>query len=111
MHSGDNECDCGQKDGDTYIYDSYEGPWCFCADPETGENTTQYCYPPKSIPEQINLQLAGSGLIVVGFVTYEDTQAADPPMAVFYSLIAALSLVCVLALSRRHATAHRLEMA
>ena len=85
MHSGDNECDCGQKDGDTYIYDSYEGPWCFCADPETGENTTQYCYPPKSIPEQINLQLAGSGLIVVGFVTYEDTQAADPPMAVFYS--------------------------
>ncbi|MBP5099686.1 MFS transporter [Pseudomonas protegens] len=33
------------------------------------------------------------------------------PMAVFYSLIAAVSLVCVLALSRRHAQAHRLEMA
>ena len=33
------------------------------------------------------------------------------PMAVFYSLIAAVSLICVLALSRRHAHAHRLEMA
>ncbi|BAO63586.1 MULTISPECIES: MFS transporter [Pseudomonas] len=33
------------------------------------------------------------------------------PMALFYSLIAAVSLVCVLALSRRHAQAHRLEMA
>ncbi|ROL79190.1 LysR family transcriptional regulator [Pseudomonas protegens] len=33
------------------------------------------------------------------------------PMALFYSLIAAISLVCVLALSRRHAHAHRLEMA
>ncbi|MFK0089192.1 MFS transporter [Pseudomonas sp. NPDC090755] len=33
------------------------------------------------------------------------------PMAVFYSLIAAISLVCVLALARRHAAAHRLEMA
>lgn len=33
------------------------------------------------------------------------------PMALFYSLIAAVSLICVLALSRRHAHAHRLEMA
>lgn len=33
------------------------------------------------------------------------------PMALFYSLIAAVSLLCVLALSRRHAQAHRLEMA
>ncbi|QZI72550.1 MHS family MFS transporter [Pseudomonas protegens] len=33
------------------------------------------------------------------------------PMALFYSLIAAVSLLCVLALSRRHAHAHRLEMA
>jgi len=32
-------------------------------------------------------------------------------MAVFYSLIAAVSLVCVMALSRRHASAYRLEMA
>ncbi|OBZ21916.1 LysR family transcriptional regulator [Pseudomonas protegens] len=33
------------------------------------------------------------------------------PMAVFYSLIAAVSLICVLALARWHAHAHRLEMA
>ncbi|AJO79759.1 MFS transporter [Pseudomonas sp. MRSN 12121] len=33
------------------------------------------------------------------------------PMALFYSLIAAVSLLCVLALARRHAAAHRLEMA
>lgn len=33
------------------------------------------------------------------------------PMAVFYSLICALSLVCVLTLARRHADAHRLELA
>lgn len=33
------------------------------------------------------------------------------PMAVFYSLIAAVSLICVQALARRHAHAHRLEMA
>ncbi len=33
------------------------------------------------------------------------------PMAVFYSLIAAVSLICVLALARRHANAQRLEMA
>lgn len=33
------------------------------------------------------------------------------PMALFYSLIAAVSLICVLALARRHAHAHHLEMA
>ncbi|MEN5094902.1 MFS transporter [Pseudomonas protegens] len=33
------------------------------------------------------------------------------PMALFYSLIAAVSLICVLALSRRHAHTQRLEMA
>jgi len=33
------------------------------------------------------------------------------PMALFYSLIATISLLCVLALARRHAAAHRLEMA
>jgi hypothetical protein len=32
-------------------------------------------------------------------------------MAVFYSLIAATSLICVLSLARRHASAERIEMA
>jgi len=82
-HAGDNECDCAEKDGDTYIYDSYEGPWCFCKDPVPGENATQYCTPAKHVPEQINLQLAASGIVVVGFVTYEDVNATDPPVAEF----------------------------
>jgi hypothetical protein len=81
--SGTNECDCAEKDGDTYIYDSYEGPWCFCKDPVAGENRSSYCTPPKHSPEQINLQLAASGTVVVGFVTYEDVAVADPPVAEF----------------------------
>jgi hypothetical protein len=32
------------------------------------------------------------------------------PMAVFYSLIAATSLLCVLSLARRHASAERVEL-
>ena len=58
-HAGDHECDCGQKDGDEYIYDSYNGPWCFCKDPDPGvpNSTALYCTPPRHIPEQINLQV------------------------------------------------------
>jgi hypothetical protein len=82
-HAGDNECDCGEKNGDEYIFDSYEGPWCFCKDPVAGEANQQYCTPPKSTPEQINLQLAASGTIVVGFVTYEDSNSTAPPVAEF----------------------------
>ena len=29
--TGNHECDCGEKDGDLYMVDSYAGPWCFCA--------------------------------------------------------------------------------
>ena len=83
-HAGDNECDCGQKDGETYIFDSYEGPWCYCKDPAAGENKTQYCNPAAaaSAPEQINLQMAAQNVVVVGFVTYEaalPAGAAAPP--------------------------------
>lgn len=74
-HSGNHECDCGQKDSQLYIYDSYEGPWCFCQDPNDHENRAQYCTPPKYMPEQINLQIAAADTIVVGFVTYEDTKS------------------------------------
>lgn len=81
-HAGDNECDCGQKDGDTYIFDSYEGPWCFCNNPEKG-NPAMYCNPPKATPEQINLQVASPSVVVVGFVTYEDSTPTDPPVAMF----------------------------
>lgn len=59
------------------------GPWCFCKDPEIGENITRYCTPPKSTPEQINLQMAASGVVVVGFVTYENAQPQEPPVAIF----------------------------
>lgn len=81
--AGAHQCDCGEMDGDEFIFDSYEGPWCFCKDPVPGENATQYCTPAKHSPEQINLQLAASGTVVVGFVTYEDVNATDPPVAVF----------------------------
>eukprot|EP00937_MAST-01D_sp_MAST-1D-sp2_P003571 g3571.t1 len=80
-HAGDNECDCGQKDGETYIFDSYEGPWCYCKDPVAGENKTQYCNPPMQQPEQINLQVAAADAVVVGFVTYESQLPASPPVA------------------------------
>jgi hypothetical protein len=81
--SGVHECDCGQKDGDLYIYDSYNGPWCFCSDPSAGSPTALYCTPPKYTPEQINLQLAASDVVVVGFVTYEDAKPSAPPVAMF----------------------------
>jgi hypothetical protein len=81
--AGVHECDCGQKDGDLYIYDSYNGPWCFCADPAAGSPTALYCSPPKYAPEQVNLQLAASDVVVVGFVTYEDALPSSPPVAMF----------------------------
>eukprot|EP00040_Diaphanoeca_grandis_P038935 m.257739 g.257739 ORF g.257739 m.257739 type:complete len:608 (-) comp35653_c0_seq1:175-1998(-) len=81
-HAGDSECDCGQKDNMTYIYDSYAGPWCFC---QTAPGLIEplYCTPAMKTPEQINLQLAAPGVIVVGFVTYEAEAVTNPPMAMY----------------------------
>merc|ERR1711871_132941 len=80
-HAGDNECDCGQKDADKYIFDSYQGPWCYCKQPQKGMPSAAYCQPPQSTPEQINLQVASPSVVVVGFVTYEHSFPAAPPVA------------------------------
>lgn len=54
---------------------SFAGPWCYCA----GVATT--CIAPQSVPEQINLQLAGPDVVVVGFVTYDRYTPSSPPVA------------------------------
>jgi hypothetical protein len=95
-HAGNHECDCGAHAAynETYILDSYAGPWCFCASPAGGNpagyNTPlmSYCDPPAAVPEQINLQLAASDTFVLGFVTYEVLPSA-PPVAILYETDAA----------------------
>jgi hypothetical protein len=42
-------------------------------------NASQYCVPAASAPEQINLQYAAPGVVVVGFVTYEEAPTEAPP--------------------------------
>ena len=88
--SGSHLRDCGLHCyGDLwqfeYIASSYAGPWCFCKDPVANvTNTSQYCVPAVSVPEQINLQYAAPGVVVVAFVTYEEGGAAPteaPPHA------------------------------
>eukprot|EP00729_Bicosta_minor_P009103 gene9103-12667_t len=80
--ASDHECDCGAKDQQEYIYDSYAGPWCFCNEGST--TTAAYCTAPTDIPEQINLQVAAPGVIVVGFVTYSTSlTATEMPIAMF----------------------------
>lgn len=76
--AGDHECDC--SDQNETITDSFAGPWCFCADPAPGEEDKQYCMPPDSVPEQINLQMAAPDALVASFVTYE-ALPTEPPVA------------------------------
>lgn len=68
-----------------YMSSSYAGPWCFCKPPgrsgANAPNTSQYCIPATSVPEQINLQYAAPGVVVVGFVTYEEAPTEAPPQA------------------------------
>eukprot|EP01052_Picozoa_sp_SAG31_P004966 SAG31_NODE_212_length_20157_cov_9.648868_11_plen_170_part_00 len=63
--------------------DSYAGPWCFCKDPAPNDPPTAYCLPAQSVPEQINLQMAESDAVVVGFITYEASLPTNPPVAMF----------------------------
>ena len=90
-HAGNHECDCGPKPvfNETYMLDSYGGPWCFCKDPsptlepgsEYNTNVMRYCEAPTYVPEQLNLQLAASDVIVAAFITYEPTLPTAPPVA------------------------------
>ena len=72
---------------------------------------TRLRYTAISLAYQVCGALAGGLTPLIGTWLAHEYQGQWWPMAVFYSLIAAVSLVCVLALSRRHATAHRHEMA
>jgi len=79
--SGAHECDCAEKDADTYMTDSYAGPWCFCASGKHGEAASPdkaYCTPPPSHVEQLNLQLAAPDTVVASFVTYESLPTSPP---------------------------------
>lgn len=87
----------------TYIYDSYAGPWCFCKDPiPSVEKSAQYCAPALETPEQINLQYAAPGVIVVGFVTYEVTNPEKPPQAILSQVDSATN-VTILGITHRYA--------
>jgi MFS family permease len=77
----------------------------------SGMFDTRVRYTAISLAYQICGALAGGLTPLIGTWLAHEYAGQWWPMAVFYSLIAALSLVCVLALSRRHATVHRLEMA
>jgi len=65
------------------VTDSFAGPWCYCAHPASGSKHEQYCVPPKSIPQQINLQYANSSVAVASFVTFDESFPSDPPVARF----------------------------
>jgi len=66
-----------QFDNNT-VNSSYSGPWCVC-DASGVEGT---CVAPLFTPEQINLQLASSSVLVVSFVTYEGKHpSTKPPVA------------------------------
>lgn len=77
----------------------------------SGMFETRVRYTAISLAYQVCGALAGGLTPLIG--TWLAHRFIDQwwPMALFYSLIAAVSLICVLALSRRHAHAHRLEMA
>ena len=66
-------------DGKIGVTTSYSGPWCYCK----GSGAPATCLAPESTPEQINLQLAEPSVVVVGFVTYEQSVPSDAPMAMF----------------------------
>lgn len=63
--AGRFECDGCTVDK---IYNSFKGPWCYCK--EDGKKET-YCVPPKGIPEQINLQIAATDVVVASFVSFD----------------------------------------
>lgn len=54
------------------IFNSFAGPWCYCAKPIDTAPRIQYCKPDPARPsyvEQLNLQVAAEGIIVASFVT------------------------------------------
>ncbi|UVE43856.1 MHS family MFS transporter [Pseudomonas chlororaphis] len=77
----------------------------------SGMFETRVRYTAISLAYQVCGAVAGGLTPLIGTWLAHQFAGQWWPMALFYSLIATVSLLCVLALSRRHAAAHRLEMA
>ncbi|MNT08337.1 proline/glycine betaine transporter [compost metagenome] len=77
----------------------------------SGMFETRVRYTAISMAYQVCGAIAGGLTPLVGTWLAHTFAGQWWPMALFYSVIAAVSLLCVLALARRHAAAHRLEMA
>jgi MFS family permease len=77
----------------------------------SGMFETRVRYTAISLAYQICGAVAGGLTPLIGTLLAHKFAGQWWPMAVFYSLIAATSLICVLSLARRHASAERLEMA
>ena len=87
---------------------SFYGPICACA----GVAPTHFatCTAPFSNPEQINLQIASSTVVVVSFVTFEETNGlpSSPPAVQLYSLHNGSS-VTITGISHHYATSHAMH--
>ncbi|QLL11507.1 MFS transporter [Pseudomonas chlororaphis] len=77
----------------------------------SGMFETRVRYTAISLAYQVCGAVAGGLTPLIGTWLAHQFAGQWWPMALFYSLIATISLLCVLALSRRHAAVHRLEMA
>ncbi|WDH20985.1 MFS transporter [Pseudomonas chlororaphis] len=77
----------------------------------SGMFETRVRYTAISLAYQVCGAVAGGLTPLIGTWLAHQFAGQWWPMALFYSLIATISLLCVLALARRHAAVHRLEMA
>jgi hypothetical protein len=71
---------------ETWTEHAYAGSFCYCKNATANIDsmyTAEYCRSSKGVPEQINLQIASAGTVVVGFVTFETVMPAEPPVALF----------------------------
>ncbi|CAI8954910.1 MULTISPECIES: MFS transporter [Pseudomonas] len=77
----------------------------------SGMFETRVRYTAISLAYQICGAVAGGLTPLIGTMLAHKFTGQWWPMAVFYSLIAGISLICVLSLARRHASARRAELA
>jgi hypothetical protein len=64
-------------------------PTSFCISQASGE--LALCTSGDGIPEQVNVQIANNDSVVVGFVTFEKSAPAGPPIAMFGTSASALA--------------------
>lgn len=68
-----------------HIFNSFAGPWCYCAEPVDTAPRLQYCVPDPAKPgfvEQLNLQVAAQDVVVASFVTRDDQDTVSTSSAV-----------------------------